>query len=188
MFKVKVSDDIINHCNNQLELYNFGKRKEANGTKEQQLTGIIGQSVVMDIFEEGYVDGSLGFDGGIDLVFFDYKIDVKTMGRNCDAKSSYTNNFLKLQDSYDTDIYIFCSYNKLNQEVTICGWIDKKSFEKKRKYYPKGSIRNRTNGTSFETFSDLYEIDNNEINDVLNPLDLKMQIIRKKIKENDTRI
>ena len=177
MFKVKVSDEIINHCKNQIELYNFGKRKEANGNKEQQLTGIIGQSVVMNLFKQGYVDGATGFDGGIDIEFFNYKIDVKTMGRMCDVRSDYTNNFLKLQDYFNTDIYIFCSYNKKTQELTICGWIDKELFKQKRKYYSKGSTRIRANGTTFKTFTDLYEIDNNKINDVLSVSELKTQII-----------
>ena len=77
---------------------------------------------------------------------------------------------------FNTDIYIFCSYNKRDTYLTICGWIDKVNFVKNRKFYPKGTTRTRFNGTSFRTFSDLYEIDNKYLNDVSSIDDLKKQI------------
>ena len=176
MFVVNVSPDIIDKSQKQVENYNFGQRYTANGTKEQQLTGIVGQNVVLDILGMDLVDGGQGFDGGIDLVINNLKIDVKTMGRTTSVKKSYTNNFLKLQDYFDTDIYIFCSYHKNLQELTICGWIDKKSFVQKRKFYPKGSERNRLDGTTFLTFADLYEIDMVDLYDVDSVEDLKKQL------------
>ena len=176
MINIKVSNEIESHCINQLEKYNFGKRFTANGNKEQQLTGIIGQSVVMNLFNNGLIDGSLGFDEGIDLIYNNKTIDVKTMGRNTDVKLSYTNNFIKLQDYFKTEIYIFCSYNKLKKEVTICGWIDKDNFINKRKYYPKGTIRKRFDGSEFTTFTDLYEIDNKDLNNSNSIEELKQQL------------
>ena len=50
MFTVKVTVEIFHHCQNQVDTHNFGRRSFGNGTKEQQLTGIIGQSVVMEMF------------------------------------------------------------------------------------------------------------------------------------------
>jgi hypothetical protein len=179
MFKVKASDEIVKHCEKCLEVTNFGQRKEANGTRDQQLTGLIGQSVVMDLFECGYIDSSKGFDGGVDLEYMDFTIDVKTMGRNSEPEYSYTNNFLKLQDYFNTEIYIFCSYHKKKQEVTICGWIDKSEFKEKRRYCPKGTIRTRNDNTTFETLHDLYEIDNKDLNDVDSITDLKIQLVKK---------
>ena len=176
MFIVKVHNHIIEHCQKLIKHYNFGQRKMANGNPEQQLTGIIGQSVVMDLFELGLVDGESGFDEGVDLVFNNKKIDVKTMGRTTDVRPNYTNNFLKFQDYFDTDIYIFCSYHKLKQELTVCGWIDKINFTSKRKYFPKGSIRTRSDNTTFKTFADLYEIDIKDLNPVKGTLDLKTQL------------
>lgn len=176
MFTVKVLPQIITHCKAQVDAYNFGKRFTANGSKSQQLTGIIGQSVVMKLFGMDLIDGTSGFDNGVDLVFDDKKIDVKTMGRNTDVRVSYTNNFLKLQDYFSTQIYIFCSYNKIKFEVTICGWIDKNKFIKDRKFYPKGTIRTRFDKTTFTTFADLYEIDNQFLNDVNSIEDLKKQL------------
>ncbi|WP_104735183.1 hypothetical protein [Hanstruepera ponticola] len=176
MFTVSVDPKLIEHCKVMVSKHDFGKRFTANGTKEQQLTGIIGQSVVMDFFGKGYVDGSYGFDEGVDLVFADKTIDVKTMGRTTAVKSGYTNNFLKLQDYFDTDIYIFCSYHKIKQVLTVCGWISKEDFVVKRRFYPKGSIRTRFDKTTFTTFADLYEIDNKDLNNVNSITDLKNQL------------
>lgn len=176
MFTIKVSDRLLEHCEQQIEQFNFGIRSCANGSKEQQLTGIIGQSVVTDLFGLGYVDGTSGCDDGVDLVYENLKIDIKTMGRTTDVRRNYTNNFLKLQDYFDTNIYIFCSFHKLKRELTVCGWITKQELAKNRKFFPKGTIRTRTDGTTFSTFSDLFEIDIVDLNDVSSLDDLKMQL------------
>ena len=176
MIKIKVTDEILHHCKKQLESYNFGKRSTANGTKLQQLTGIIGQSVVMNLFNQGLINGNEGFDNGIDIFYNHLKIDVKTMGRTTRVRSNYTNNFLKLQDYFETELYIFCSYHKIKQELTICGWVDKKDFIKKRRFYPKGSTRKRFDQSTFTTFADLYEIDNQQINAISSIDDLKEQL------------
>ncbi len=176
MFTVGVEHTLIEHCKNVLAKHNFGKRFTANGTKEQQLTGIIGQSVIMTFFDKGLVDGSSGFDGGVDLVFNNKTIDVKTMGRTTSVKTGYTNNFLKLQDYFNTNIYVFCSYHKIKHVLTVCGWISKEDFVIKRQFYPKGSLRTRFDKTTFTTFADLYEIDNKDLNNVNSISDLKRQL------------
>jgi hypothetical protein len=176
MFSIKVDTALLEHCQEMVQTHNFGHRHTANGNKEQQLTGIIGQSVIMNAFGLGFVDGKAGFDNGVDLVINGKKIDVKTMGRTTDVKPSYTNNFLRLQDYFETELYIFCSYHKLKKELTLCGWIDKSNFVIKRKLFPKGSTRTRTNGTTFTTFADLYEIDNVHLNDISSFEDLKLQL------------
>lgn len=176
MFTIKVSEDIIDHCKNVISKYNFGQRHTANGTPEQQLTGIIGESIVKQLFRQRIVTGDGGFDDVVDLVFNELKIDIKTMGRTTDVRRNYTNNFLKLQDYFSTEIYIFCSYNKRKKQVTICGWIDKKTFTERRKYFPKGTARSRFDGTSFKTFADLYEIDNHQLFDVNSIDELKLNL------------
>ena len=176
MFTIKVEDLLIEKCKALVEAYNFGQRHTANGTKDQQLTGVIGQSVVMRLFDLGDLDGKSGFDEGVDFVFGNKKIDVKTMGRTTNVGKGYTNNFLKLQDHFKTEIYIFCSYHKFKQELTVCGWITKEDFALKRKLYPKGSVRTRSNKTTFNTFADLYEIDNSDLHDAKNIAELKQQL------------
>jgi hypothetical protein len=93
MFKIQVSDSVIDHCKKQIANYNFGQRHTANGNPEQQLTGIIGQSVVMNLFGLENVNGEDGFDDGVDILFNNKKIDIKTMGRTTDVRRNYTNNF-----------------------------------------------------------------------------------------------
>ena len=176
MFTIKVNDTLFEHCQQLVKTHNFGNRHTANGNKEQQLTGIIGQSVIMDAFGFGYVDGTGGFDNGVDLLINSKKVDVKTMGRTTDVKRNYTNNFLKLQDYFETELYIFCSYHKMKKELTVCGWIDKADFITKRKLFPKGTIRTRTDGSTFSTFADLYEIDNFLLNALVSLDDIKQQL------------
>jgi hypothetical protein len=178
LIKTKVPNEIIEHCKKQITLFNFGQRDRGNGNKEQQLTGIISESVIRKSFGLDLIDGANGFDGGWDILFNGIKIDVKTMGRTTEVKYKYTNNFIKLQENHIADVYIFCSYNKISKELTMCGWIDKKTFQQKRKFYPKGSIRERFDKTTFEVIEDLYEIDNNELNDIQSFGDLKKQLLK----------
>ena len=176
MFSVAVSKELYDHCQNLVQNIDFGQRHTANGNQEQQLTGIIGQSVVMNLFGLGNVTGEEGFDDGVDLVFNNKSIDIKTMGRTTNVRPNYTNNFLGLQDYFNTDIYIFCSYNKLTFQLTVCGWIANAEFKDRRRFYPKGSTRTRTDGSTFKTFADLYEIDIRDLNNVNSIDDLKTQL------------
>jgi hypothetical protein len=176
MIVLKVNEGLLNHCLEQVSKYNFGQRYTANGNKEQQLTGLIGQSIVMNLFGLDSVEGSFGFDDGVDINYNGLTIDVKTMGRTTDVRSNYTNNFLKLQDYFNTNIYVFCSYNKTKKELTICGWISKEAFINKRRYYPKGTVRTRFDGTTFITFADLFEIDIQDLNDINNIDDFKTEL------------
>ena len=176
MFTVKVKSEILQHCQRQIDRYNFGQRSIANGNREQQLTGIIGQCVVMEMFGQGYIDGATGCDDGTDISVLGYSIDVKTMGRTTDVRPNYVNNFIGLQLKFSTDLFIFCSYHKLKNEVTVCGWIPKADFLQKASFFPKGSTRTRSDGSSFTTFADLYEIRNDLLNDVNSPEALKQQV------------
>jgi len=178
MFKLTVKEAIIEHCKNQLKWYNFGKRGYADGTPEQQLVGIIGQTVVSDLFDLPWIDGSKGFDGGVDLVYKDITLDVKTMGRTTDVRPYYVNNFIGLQKKYDVDAYIFASFNKRSKELTIVGWLPKELLDKRADFFPKGSIRTRSDGTKFATFTDLYEIKNSDLFDIKSIEDLKKQITK----------
>ena len=176
MFKIQASAQVLEHCEDQIGKYNFARRGYADGKPEEQLTGIIGQSIVMDLFGLGYVDGEKGFDDGVDFVYNGKKVDVKTMGRTCDVCMDFTNNLLKAQTHFDTDIYLFCSYNKRNNELTVCGWISKEDCEKHRKFFAEGTWRTRANGTGFPSKADLYEIDMEYLNDVDSVEDLKSQL------------
>ncbi len=176
MFKIKIKNEIIKHCKEQLKRYNFGQRGYADGTPEQQLTGITGQTVISELFGFAWIDGGSGFDGGIDLIYEGLSIDVKTMGRTTDVRPYYVNNFIALQKKNEVDVYIFASYNKINHELTVVGWLPKKELLNKAKFYPKGTVRKRSDGSSFKTFTDLFEIENNKLNNVDSFDDLKKQL------------
>jgi len=182
MIKIKISDELISYCKKQVELYNFGQRGIADGNKEEQFVGCIGESILREIFGKPPLDGSNGFDGGCDILYEKIKIDVKTMGRTTDVKDYYVHNFIALQKKYDVDVYIFTSFNKRKRELTVCGWITKEDFFKKAKIFKKGTKRYRSNGSYFETKADLYEIKNSELNDITDFDELKFEIL-KHIKE-----
>jgi hypothetical protein len=176
MFKVEVPEVILTHSKQQVELHDFGQRSTANGTTEQQTTGIIGQSMIQSLFGLQLVDGGMGCDDGTDITYEGVTIDVKTMGRTTDVRPYYVNNFLALQLKFKTELLIFCSFNKITNELTICGWCTKEHFKSKASYHPKGVERTRSDGTTFKTFADLYELANAELLDVLSLGDLKAQL------------
>ena len=51
--------------------------------------------------------------------------------------------------------------------LTICGWIPKKNFKELAKFYKKGTMRVRDDGTSFKSFADLWELENKYLYPVL---------------------
>jgi len=179
MFKVDIKKEIIDHCKKQVEKYNFGQRGYADGTKDQQLTGIIGQTVVADLYDMPWVEGGEGFDEGKDLLVSGKVVDIKTMGRTTDVRDYYVNNFVGLQKDYKTDIYIFCSLNKTTNELTICGWVSKKELFERAQFFKKGTTRTRSDGSTFQTFTDLYEIANNALNNVDTVEELKKDTMMK---------
>ena len=178
MFKIKVKDELIQYCKKQVEKYNFGQRGIADGNKEEQFVGCVGESVVREFFGLEWVDGSKGFDGGKDIEYEGIKIDVKTMGRTTDVKPYYVNNFIGLQKNYEVDIYIFTSFNKEKKELTICGWLPKKELFEKASFYKKGTKRYRSDGTYFKTKADLYEISNSKLYDVNSIEELKNSLLK----------
>ncbi|MBI4647922.1 MAG: hypothetical protein HY738_15360 [Bacteroidia bacterium] len=166
----------MEHCKNQISKFNFGQRGYADETKEQQLTGIIGECTLLDLFNLPWVDGSIGFDGGADFVINLKVIDVKTMGRTTHVRPYYINNFVGLQRKYNTDAYIFCSLNKLTNVLSICGWLTKKELIEKAVFFPKGTERTRSDSTTFRTFTDLYEIKNSDLKNINSFEELKIQL------------
>lgn len=158
MFIINVKDEILEHAKNQVDRYNFGQRGIADGNKEEQMVGLIGQTTVQDLLGLDWPTGENGFDNGVDFIINGKRVDVKTMGRTVSMRDYFVHNFLGLQINYDVDIYVFCSFNKNNEELTVCGSLNKEELEEKSNFYNKGTERTRSNGTSFKTKADLYEI------------------------------
>ena len=161
----KISNDLKIQCWEFLKNNNLGNRHTANGNKEQQLVGLIGEIITKKYFgvKHKWVNG---FDGGFDFIYNNKKIDVKTMGRNVTPKKFYVNNFIALQKDFDCDYYIFTSLNKIKNELCICGYVSKKELLEKSILYKKGAIRHRENGTTFKMKADTYEIKNNLLNEI----------------------
>ena len=156
---LKIPKELKVKCWDFLKKNNLGNRLEANGNKEQQFVGLIGEIMVVNLFGLEY-KFSQGFDGGFDFIYKGKKIDVKTMGRTVDPKPYFVNNFIAFQKDFNCDYYIFTSLNKKTNELTICGYLSKEDLLKKSTLYKKGTKRTRTNGTSFILKADTYEIEN----------------------------
>jgi hypothetical protein len=156
-FVIDISKEFVN--NNNLGMRN----DDSNGTKDQQLVGVIGQNMMALALGKPFMQPSETHDGGVDFEIHGKKIDIKTMGRTVTPKLEYVNNLIASQTKFDVDGYVFASLNTTNNKLTICGWLPKEAFLFSAKFYEKGTIRQRTNNTSFELKADTYEIENEDL-------------------------
>lgn len=163
MFDIAVTEEVVEYAKGVLTKHNFGRRGVGDGSRDEQLTGLVGQLVIQDLFDYPRTDGSSGPDGGVDLVFHGLTIDVKTMGRRSRPRPHYTNNYPVLQAHFPTRIILFCSLDRRRDILTVCGWIFKDVLLRIAEQIPAGTLRFRENGTSFLTKSDLYEIQNSSL-------------------------
>ena len=172
MLNIKLREDLCKFAWDTVNKRNFGNRSAgANGSKEQQYTGILGETVIYDI-----VYGKLpeyNEAGTVDIVINGKKIDIKTMGRTVYMKANYVHNFVGYQKNFPNDIYIFNSIVKNERIIQICGWLPKDEFFMKSSFYEKGEDRFRTNGTSLKAKAPLYEIKNKELNAVFAEEDVR---------------
>jgi hypothetical protein len=172
MLNIKLREDLCKFAWDTVNKRNFGNRSAgANGSKEQQYTGILGEAVIYDI-----VHGKLpeyNEAGTVDIVINGKKIDIKTMGRTVYMKANYVHNFVGYQKNFPNDIYIFNSIVKNERIIQICGWLTKEEFFKKCNFFDKGMPRFRSDGSSFETKAPLYEIENKELNAVSTEEDVR---------------
>ncbi|MGG6431518.1 hypothetical protein ACPF7I_08350 [Anoxybacillus sp. D401a] len=176
MFDVKVNEEQRDYAGMMVSKFNFGKRGYADGNKEQQFVGVLGQVVIADLTDGQRPNGENGFDGGVDLIIKNKKIDIKTMTRTVPMKPHFVHNFIGYQLRYGVDYYLFCSFNKSRNILTVCGLIKKEDFLKKSSYYPKGSKRYRDDNSFFVTNAPLYEIRQSDLNDVNTLNDVYMYI------------
>ena len=114
-------------CWNYLKNNNMGNRHSANGNKEQQFVGLIGEVLTKKIFKKMHTFEN-GFDGGYDFIHRTNKIDVKTMGRTVDVKDYFVHNFIAFQETYDCDIYIFNSLNKKIKNLIYVDGLQKQIY------------------------------------------------------------
>ena len=163
--KYKIPTQLKNDVWAFFDNYKIENKIWGSGNKEQQFVGIIGEIMVKMLFGIQH-DWKREFDGGFDFQFKGHKIDVKTMTRTVDVRDDFVNNLIKNQIDFDCDIYIFCSLNKRKNELTICGYISKKELLELAVLYKQGTVRRRSNGTTFKMKNDVYEIENNKLKNI----------------------
>lgn len=176
MFDVIVTQEQLEYVQAMVDKYNFGQRGYGDGNKREQFTGIIGQTVLADLLGLPRPDGAEGFDGGKDFIIHSKRVDIKTMTRSVPMREDFVHNFVGYQKNYDVDFYIFASYNTVNKHLTVCGYIDKHSFFERATFFEKGSIRKRSDGTTFKTFAPLYEIEQTMLFPTLSLQDMLLNI------------
>jgi len=163
-FNIQVPQFVIDVSEKFVNENNLGARKDnSNGTKDQQLIGVIGQNMMALALGKPFMEPSNTHDGGVDFEIFGVKLDIKTMGRTVEPKLDYINNLIGSQIKYNVNAYVFCSLNTSNCKLTVCGWIPKDIFLQKAEFFAKGTTRQRTNNTSFEFKTDNYEIKNQDL-------------------------
>lgn len=168
MFDVRVKAEQLLYVEELLKTANFGRRGEFDGNHEQQLTGILAQTVVADLLELPRPVDEGKSDNGIDFIINGLTVDLKTMGRNVPMKESFVHNLYGSQIEFDTKIFLFSSLNKRTEVLTICGWLTKEDFQEKAIHFPQGTKRYRDNGTYITVIGSAgnYEIQQT----LLNPL------------------
>lgn len=177
MFDVRVSQEQLEYASYLVRNYDFGKRGRADGSQEQQRTGMIGQTVLADLLGLARPNGELGFDGGVDYIINGKRVDIKTMGRTVSLKNHYVHNFVGYQHKYEVDYYIFASLNKKTNILTFGGYIAKKDFDSVADFYNEGDWRVRDNGTRFRTKAPLYEIKQSSLHALDALEDIRTKII-----------
>lgn len=158
MFKVQVPDLILRQSYETVRNSNFGMRSHSNGTKMQQLYGIIAQNSILFAYGLPLVKHTDEWDGGFDLELFDQRIDVKTKNRIVTPELNYEASVVDAQINYEVHTYLFTSFNTRNCELTICGWIPKQEMIARARRYKRGDVIERNNGTSFECRLDTYQV------------------------------
>ena len=167
MFDVPVSFKIKAYADEMAKVDVGRKDKLSNGTPQQQWTGHVGEFTVYEILELSYlIDqkiASHGFDGGCDVSVKGYRIDVKTMGRTVPVKGEYVNNLMACQMKFDVNAYLFCSYNKTNSILSVCGWMPKESIKDMAEFHKKGDTVHRSDNTTFIAREDMYCVANKDL-------------------------
>jgi len=163
-FTVDVHPRVLEESLTLASSVNLGRRGDgSDGTPEQQLVGILGQNTINFAIGRKLMQPSNRHDGGVDFELFGLTFDVKTMTRSVDPKLEYVNNLVASQIAFDVDAYLFLSFNRTTDRMTVCGWLPKDEFLARAELYAAGETRHRADGTSFEMKTDTFEIANAEL-------------------------
>ncbi len=161
--KYTVPEEIKEKVAKYLSTHNIAKRGEFDGDYERQFNGKVGECVVFSrLYKKMMELKGEGSDGGTDIVYKGLTIDVKTMSRSVYTKIDYSNNYPDLQMKFPTDILVFCSFNRKENVMEICGWIFKCELERKGVLRLKGTdIISGKKGLVYE--DDIWEVKNEDL-------------------------
>lgn len=161
MYRTDVTDEQRQYAWALVNQKDFGNRGTFDGTLERQYTGILGETVFADLFGLPRPNGErTGSDNGIDFVFGDKNIDLKTMAREDFAPVRAMNNLIASQVALSvTHVYVFASYAKKHKVMEFCGWTKKSAIGKGPIYLVrKGDPIKRFDGSTFECQIDTWQI------------------------------
>jgi hypothetical protein len=167
--KIQVQESLITSIAEYLKHHNLGNRGVEDGNRRKQEVGLIGELVIHHFLFGKYPDLTKrpdGYDGGYDILYNGKRIDVKTMERKSYVRPDYVNNFYILQENHHADIIVFCSYHNIDGVIEICGWLPKNELAIRGIYYPAGTQRIRTDGSTFIFRQSNYEVKNKDLNDM----------------------
>ena len=164
--RIKLQQSTIKTVKDFLNGNSVANRGKFDGSKRNQAVGLACELEAHNYLLGYYPILKNGFDGGIDFVYKGLTIDVKSMERKGYVKDYYVNNFIRLQERYNTDVLLFCNYNNKERVVELCGWIYKKELNDKAKLYKAGELRTRSDGSTFELTVDNYEIGMNQLRSI----------------------
>jgi len=111
MFDIHVSNTQKQFAIDLVRRASIGVGVDASGDFDMQVTGMIGQVVITDYLGLPRPKAK-GSDNGSDIFLFGNNIDIKTMGRNVPMRDNYVHNFMGRQIVFNSQIYLFASYNK----------------------------------------------------------------------------
>lgn len=160
---IPISSNLRIQIREYLKLHNLANRGTEDGNKRNQEIGLIGEFAVHNYLLGKYPDLNNkpdGYDGGYDILYKGIKIDVKTMERKSYVRPNYVNNFYILQETHNSDIIVFCSFNNIDNVIEICGCLPKSELKTRGIFYAAGTTRNRADGSSFVFRQDNYEVEN----------------------------
>ena len=165
MITLPIKKEIYDYSKKLVEENNYGRRGKHDGSKKDQLIGILSENMVRQYLGHQLVQpNNEGFDGGWDIIYKGLRADVKSMNREVDTRPYYVNNVYDVQLNHDSEAYIFTSLNTKKKNLSICGWVSKEDFKKRASFYPKGTVRMRGR-EPFPLRADNWEIENKDLNE-----------------------
>jgi hypothetical protein len=158
MFSVRPNEEQRRQAYNLIQSTNFGNRGEFDGSPEDQFIGILAEIVLAENMNLKRHSGN-GFDNGYDFIIGDVKVDLKTMGRTTDPLPNYISNIpaSQLTDKYESEVFLFASYNKTSKLLTFIGILPKSEI-KREWFHEKGKARFKMNGEQVVLKVNNYEV------------------------------